>query len=91
MKPALVLVLPLASNTVNESVFDSRRLNVVSSNKSVTRCSNLPMSFIVNRLFGINVLIRSEVLNVYGFRRNLYSANDPVGISGSRGTTLDSP
>ena len=53
MKPALVLALPLASNTVNELVLDSSRLNVVNSNKSSTRRSSLPISFIVKRLFGI--------------------------------------
>ena len=37
------------------------------------------------------MLTRSDELKVYGFNRNLYNAIEPVGISGSRGSMLDSP
>ena len=81
--PDLFLFNPLASYTSNWEVSSSSNVRAVVSSSSDTRCSNLPISAIVNRLYvNIRLLISLSSI-IYGFKVTSNKSKDFSGDLGS--------
>ena len=86
IKPDLVLSTPDESRTWKYFVSICNKLSVVASSTLLTLFSRFPISFIVNLLCSIFLILKSESLSVLPFKRTSNKARVWSGFVGTWGS-----